>query len=42
VTNRSALRSFVLGFLDHAEVIGPAGERAALVEWIRGAAGVAS
>jgi predicted DNA-binding transcriptional regulator YafY len=34
VTNRSGLRSWVLGFLDHAELVGPAGERAALVEWL--------
>ena len=34
VTNRSAFRSFVLGFLDHAEVIGPPELRAELVEWL--------
>ena len=40
VTNRAALRSFVLGFLDHAEILGPSSERQALVAWLRaGAAG---
>jgi proteasome accessory factor B len=34
VTNRSAFRSFVLGFLDHAEVLGPPELRAELVEWL--------
>ena len=34
VTNRSAFRSFVLGFLDHAEVIGPPELRAELVAWL--------
>ena len=34
VTNRDAFRSFVLGFLDHAEVLGPAELRADLVEWL--------
>ena len=35
VTNRDAFRSFVLGFLDHAEVLEPAELRAELVEWLR-------
>ena len=34
VTNRDAFRSFVLGFLDHAEVLGPADLRAELVAWL--------
>ncbi len=34
VTNRPAFRSFVLGFLDHAEVLGPPELRAELVEWL--------
>ena len=34
VTNRDAFRSFVLGFLDHAEVLGPPELRAELVEWL--------
>lgn len=36
VTNRSALRSWVLGFLDHAEVLDPPSEREALAAWLRG------
>jgi proteasome accessory factor B len=35
VTNRAALRTFVLGMLDHAEILGPPAERAALVDWVR-------
>jgi predicted DNA-binding transcriptional regulator YafY len=38
VTNRDAFRSFVVGFLDHAEVLAPAELRAELVEWLRGVA----
>jgi len=34
VTNRAALRSWVLGFLDHAEILAPEAERAALADWI--------
>ena len=34
VTNRAALRSWVLGFLDHAEVLGPPVERQAMVDWL--------
>jgi proteasome accessory factor B len=34
VTNRPAFRSFVLGFLDHAEVLGPPLLRAETVEWL--------
>jgi proteasome accessory factor B len=35
VTNRAALRTFVLGMLDHAEILSPPAERAALVDWVR-------
>jgi proteasome accessory factor B len=34
VTNRSAFRSFVLGFLDHAEVLEPPELRAEIVAWL--------
>ncbi|HEX2047997.1 MAG TPA: WYL domain-containing protein [Acidimicrobiales bacterium] len=34
VTNRDAFRSFVLGFLEHAEVLGPPELRADMVEWL--------
>jgi predicted DNA-binding transcriptional regulator YafY len=34
VTNRPAFRSFVLGFLDHAEVLGPPDLRAEIVGWL--------
>lgn len=34
VTNRDAFRSFVLGFLDHAEILGPPEVRADMVEWL--------
>ncbi len=34
VTNRDAFRSFVLGFLDHAELLGPPDLRAELVSWL--------
>ncbi len=34
VTNRAAFRSFVLGFLDHAEILGPADLRADMVNWL--------
>lgn len=36
VTNRDAFRSFVLGFLDHAEILGPSELRADLVDWLEG------
>jgi len=38
VTNWPAFRTFVLGFLDHAELLAPAERRAELVEWLRGVA----
>jgi proteasome accessory factor B len=34
VTNRAAFRSFVLGFLDHAEVLGPPELRADMARWL--------
>jgi predicted DNA-binding transcriptional regulator YafY len=34
VTNRAALRSFVLGFLEHVEVLEPAEVRADVVAWL--------
>ena len=39
VTNREAFRSFVLGFLDHAEVLDPADLRQDMVDWLAGLAG---
>ena len=38
VTNRQGLRSWVLNFLDRAEILEPADERAALVAWVTGVA----
>jgi predicted DNA-binding transcriptional regulator YafY len=34
VTNRDAFRSFVLGFLDHAEILGPESLRGDMVSWL--------
>src|SRR5207248_10765544 len=34
VSNRDAFRSFVLGFLDHAEVLSPAELRLDLIDWL--------
>jgi proteasome accessory factor B len=39
VTNRGGFRSFVLGFLDHAEVLGPAELRADIVDWLEAQVG---
>jgi proteasome accessory factor B len=39
VTNVGAFRSFVLGFLDHAEIIGPPELRADIITWLEGLAG---
>jgi len=39
VTNRAALRSFVLGLLDRAEVMGPPEVRDEIVDWLKGLAG---
>lgn len=38
VVNRAALRSFVLGFLEHAELLEPADLRAELVAWLEACA----
>lgn len=35
VTNRAALRSFVLGMLEHAEILGPPDVRAEMVAWLQ-------
>jgi proteasome accessory factor B len=35
VTNRAAFRTFVLGFLEHAEVLEPAELRAEITDWLR-------
>jgi proteasome accessory factor B len=35
VTNVDAFRSFVLEFLDHAEVVGPPELRTAMVDWLQ-------
>lgn len=34
VTNAAALRSFVLGYLDHAEILGPPELRESMVDWL--------
>jgi len=34
VSNRAAFRSFVLGFLEHAEVLGPPDFRSDIVDWL--------
>ena len=39
VTNVPAFRSFVLGFLDHAEILGPPRLRDDMVAWLRRLAG---
>jgi predicted DNA-binding transcriptional regulator YafY len=39
VTNRAGFRSFVLGFLDHAEVLGPPELRREMVDWLTQLAG---
>jgi len=35
VVNRDAFRTWVLGLLDHAEVLGPAELRDGVVQWLR-------
>ena len=35
VTNRDAFRTFALGFLDHAEVLGPPELRADMIDWLQ-------
>lgn len=42
VVNRAGLRSFVLGFLEHAEVLEPPDIRADIVEWLERAAATGS
>ena len=42
VTNRAAFRAFVLGFLDHAEVVDPPELRAEVVAWLEAVAASAS
>jgi len=42
VTNRAAFRSFVLGFLDHVEVLEPPDIRADVVTWLERVAAGAS
>jgi predicted DNA-binding transcriptional regulator YafY len=39
VTNRAALRGFVLGLLDHAEVLGPPDVRGEVIAWLTSIAG---
>jgi predicted DNA-binding transcriptional regulator YafY len=39
VVNLDALRSFVLEFLDHAEILSPPEARAAMVDWLQAIAG---
>jgi proteasome accessory factor B len=34
VSNQAAFRSFVLGFLEHAEIVDPPDVRAAMIEWL--------
>jgi len=41
VTNWPAFRSFVIGFLDHAEVLGPPDRRAEMVAWLSAVASAA-
>jgi proteasome accessory factor B len=38
VTNRAAFRSFVLGFLEHAEILEPPDVRADMIEWLEAVA----
>jgi len=35
VSNKAAFRSFVLGFLEHAEIVDPPAVRAAMIEWLQ-------
>ena len=39
VSNREAFRSFALGFLDHAEVLGPPALRREVVDWLQAVPG---
>ena len=38
MTNRAAFRSFVLGFLEHAEILDPPDVRADMIEWLEAVA----
>ena len=38
MTNGAAFRSFVLGFLDHAEILDPPEVRADMIEWLEAVA----
>ena len=38
VTNRPAFRSFVLGFLEHAEILDPPDVRAEMIDWLEAVA----
>jgi predicted DNA-binding transcriptional regulator YafY len=42
VSNQAAFRSFVLGFLEHAEIVDPPEVRAAMIEWLETVAAGAS
>ena len=42
VSNQAAFRSFVLGFLEHAEIVDPPAVRAAMIEWLQTVAAGAS
>ena len=42
VVNLGGLRSFVLGYLDHAEVLSPPAARAAVIDWLHEIAGATS
>jgi proteasome accessory factor B len=42
VSNQAAFRSFVLGFLEHAEIVDPPAVRAAMIEWLETVAAGAS
>jgi len=42
VSNQAAFRSFVLGFLEHAEIVDPPDVRAAMIEWLETVAAEAS
>jgi predicted DNA-binding transcriptional regulator YafY len=42
VSNQAAFRSFVLGFLEHAEIVDPPDVRAAMIEWLETVAAGAS
>jgi predicted DNA-binding transcriptional regulator YafY len=42
VVNLDGLRSFVLGFLEHAEVLSPPEARAAMVTWLEAIAAQAA